>query len=110
MKKWLIMGCLSALSALHTIAPVQAAVEINIAEENALQTIKGIGPTRAKSIISERNQNGPYRDAEDLAERIRGLSQKSVARLEAQGLTFSKASAMPTSQKNGAVKSPAKAK
>ncbi len=99
-KKWLIIGCVSAFSTLTTIATVQAEIAINTAEESALQSIKGIGPTRAKLIISERNQNGPYRNAEDLAERIRGLSQKSVARLEAQGLIFGNVPNIPPLPKN----------
>ncbi len=106
-KKCLTIVCLhvlALLALLTTIPAAQAAVEINAASESVLQSIKGIGAARAKLIISERDKNGPYRDAEDLAERVRGLNQKSITRLEAQGLVFGNAKdaiTPPAPQRNG---------
>jgi competence protein ComEA len=67
--------------------PAQAAVDVNNADAAALQSIKGVGPGRAKSILEERQKNGLYKDAADLASRIKGISMKSVEKLQKEGLT-----------------------
>jgi competence protein ComEA len=63
-----------------------AAVDVNSADESALRGIKGIGPSKAKAILDERTANGPFRDAADLAQRVRGLGEQMVERLQAEGL------------------------
>jgi len=54
-----------------------------------------LGPVKSKAIIDERTKNGPFRDATDLANRVKGLGMKSVTKLETQGLTISGSSAPP---------------
>ena len=73
-----------------------AAVEVNSADQAALESVKGIGPVHAKAIIDERTKNGPFKDADDLANRVKGIGQKSVKNLEAAGLTINGSSAPPT--------------
>lgn len=73
-----------------------AAVEVNSADQAALESVKGIGPVHAKAIIDERTRNGPFKDADDLANRVKGIGQKSVKNLEAAGLTINGSSAPPT--------------
>ncbi|WP_109482175.1 helix-hairpin-helix domain-containing protein [Paraburkholderia sp. C35] len=73
-----------------------AAVEVNSADQAALESVKGIGPVHAKAIIDERAKNGPFKDADDLANRVKGIGQKSVKNLEAAGLTINGSSAPPT--------------
>ncbi|OYD75418.1 UNVERIFIED_ORG: competence protein ComEA [Burkholderia sp. CF145] len=73
-----------------------AAVEVNSADQAALESVKGIGPAHAKAIIDERTKNGPFKDADDLANRVKGIGQKSVKNLEAAGLTINGSSAPPT--------------
>ena len=73
-----------------------AAVEVNSADQAALESVKGIGPAHAKAIIDERTKNGPFKDADDLANRDKGIGQKSVKNLEAAGLTINGSSAPPT--------------
>jgi competence protein ComEA len=63
-----------------------AAVDVNTANEDALRTIKGIGPAKAKSILDEREAHGPYKDPSDLAKRVKGLGGHTVERLQAEGL------------------------
>jgi competence protein ComEA len=49
---------------------------------------EGLGPVMAKAIIDERDKNGPFKNATDLAARV-GLSPKLASELEAQGLIIS---------------------
>lgn len=72
-----------------------AAVEVNSADETALESVKGIGPAHAKAIIDERSKNGPFKDADDLVNRVKGIGPKSVQNLEAAGLTINGSSAPP---------------
>jgi competence protein ComEA len=63
-----------------------AAVDVNVSDEAALESVAGIGSAKARAIVKERETNGPYRDADDLAGRIDGLGPKSVEKLVANGL------------------------
>jgi len=65
-----------------------AAVDVNTATEAQLQDLKGIGPSTARAVVKERTDRGPYKDADDLSSRVKGLGAKSLSKLEAQGLAF----------------------
>ena len=52
---------------------------------DVVELSEGVGPVVAKAIIDERDKNGPFRNAADLAARM-GFSPKLVSELEAQGL------------------------
>jgi competence protein ComEA len=65
-----------------------AAVDVNVSDEAALESVTGIGSVQARAIVKEREANGPFRDASDLAERIDGLGPKSVDKLLARGLVI----------------------
>ncbi|MDG0023921.1 helix-hairpin-helix domain-containing protein [Trinickia sp. Y13] len=71
-----------------------ASVEVNSADQAALEALKGLGPVKSKAIIDERAK-GRFKDADDLANRVKGLGPKSVAKLEAEGLTINGSSAPP---------------
>lgn len=71
-------------------------VDANNADQAVLQTLKGLGPVKSQAIIDERTKNGPFKNADDLAARVHGLGPKSVAKLEAEGLTIGGSSAPPT--------------
>ena len=71
-----------------------ATVEVNNADQASLEALKGLGPVKSKAIIEERAK-GSFKDADDLANRVKGLGPKSVAKLEAQGLTINGSSAPP---------------
>ena len=79
----------AAAFAATCFAPFGHALEINVntADEAALRTIKGIGPAKAKAIVDERAAGGPFKDADDLGQRVKGLGGQAVDRLRAQGLT-----------------------
>lgn len=70
-----------------------AAVDVNTADQQTLESLKGIGPVKSKAIIDERTKNGPFKDEDDLAKRVNGLGAKSVAKLKAEGLTVGGSSA-----------------
>jgi competence protein ComEA len=71
-----------------SIGSAFASVDVNTANADALRGIKGIGPAKAKSILDERQAHGPFKDANDLGTRVKGLGGKAVQRLEAEGLTI----------------------
>jgi competence ComEA-like helix-hairpin-helix protein len=85
------------LACLCFAVPVWAAVDVNTADQATLESVKGLGPVKSQAIIDERNKNGPFKDAKDLAVRVKGLGTKSVANLQEQGLTIGgSARAVPT--------------
>jgi competence protein ComEA len=74
-----------------------AAVDVNKADQAALDGIKGIGPTMSKAILAERNKNGDFKDWADLQSRVKGMGDKSSEKFSEAGLTV-----------NGVAKSAAK--
>ncbi len=63
-----------------------AAVDINKASEADLDSIKGIGPTTSKQILSERKKS-EFKDWDDLMSRVKGIGEARAAKLSAEGLT-----------------------
>lgn len=64
-----------------------AAVEVNSADQTALESVRGLGPSKAKAILTERKKNGPFKDSNDLHTRVKGIGEKTVERLMSNGLT-----------------------
>ena len=69
----------------HTLPAVHApfffqAIPLNSADKEMLMTVKGIGPTLAESIITYRQNCGPFRNIEDLT-KIPGVGTKRAASL-----------------------------
>ncbi|AJY07916.1 helix-hairpin-helix domain-containing protein [Burkholderia sp. SIMBA_043] len=87
-RKWLAAAALSGV-----IASAWAAVDVNTANESALVGIRGIGPARAKAILDERSARGPFKSADDLASRVKGMGGHTVERLQQEGLTIGAAGA-----------------
>jgi competence protein ComEA len=65
-----------------------AKVEINSADQAALESVRGLGPSKAKAILLERKKNGPFKDSTDLHTRVKGIGEKTVERLMQNGLTI----------------------
>jgi competence protein ComEA len=86
MFKHVLLTAASFVAALATFSAF--AVNVNVADEAALRGIKGIGPSKARAIVREREEGGPFRDAEDLGQRVKGLGGRAVERLQAEGLTI----------------------
>ncbi|CAJ0690343.1 hypothetical protein LMG19089_00649 [Ralstonia edaphis] len=85
----------TALMSLSMLSASWAAVDVNTADHAALETLSGIGPKRSKSIIEERTKNGPYKDAADFKARVAGIGDKTLTKLENEGLTFGAAAPVP---------------
>ncbi len=71
--------CLSAGTAL-------AAADVNTADQAALDSIAGVGPTTSKAILDERARHGNYKDWADLERRVKGIGERNAVKLSAAGL------------------------
>jgi competence protein ComEA len=71
------------------LAPGMAhAVDVNVATQEQLQGVRGIGPKMAQVIIEERARGGRYESFEDLSDRVKGIGPKKSASLKSSGLTL----------------------
>ena len=59
-----------------------ATVNVNKANEESLQTVKGIGPKRAQAIVSYRNKHGSFKTVADLA-KVKGIGEKRLKKIAA---------------------------
>lgn len=64
-----------------------AQVDVNKADQAALDGIKGIGPATAKKILDERSKGGAFKDWPDLEKRVKGIGAKNAVKLSQAGLT-----------------------
>jgi competence protein ComEA len=72
----LLLGLLVSFSA-------GAAVDLNKATQSELESIKGIGPAKAKAIVLHREKNGGFKHLDELAQ-VKGFGKASVAKLKDQ--------------------------
>lgn len=54
-----------------------AAVDLNKANQAELESVKGVGPKKAKAILDYRDKNGPFKSVDDLA-KVKGFGKSSV--------------------------------
>lgn len=57
-----------------------AAVDLNTASQAQLETIKGVGPAKAKAILEYRAKNGPFKSVDDL-DKVKGFGKKTVDKM-----------------------------
>ena len=82
-------GLAAAVIALGSLGIANAApINVNTATQTELESIKGIGPAKAKTIIAERLDGGHFQDANDLQKRVRGIGMRSVEKMVDNGLTI----------------------
>jgi len=62
-----------------------AQVDVNKADVAALDSVKGVGPKMSKAILDERAK-GEFKDWADFEKRVKGVGEKSSAKLSAAGL------------------------
>lgn len=98
LKKFLLFIAASLMTAGFAFAQV----DVNKADQAALDGIRGIGPAMSKRILDERQKGGSFKDWDDLQNRVKGIKDKSAAKLSANGLTVNGKS------KQGAAEQPAK--
>jgi competence protein ComEA len=102
MKK--ILLAIFAVLALVNIA--FAAVNLNNASLEELDSVKGIGTAKAQAIIDYRQKNGPFRSVDDL-KNVHGFGDKSVAKMRSE-LSVSGATSVPAVKDTKQADKPAK--
>lgn len=80
-----------------------AQVDVNKADQAALDGIKGIGPKMSRSILEERRK-GEFKDWADFESRVKGVGVKSAAKLSQNGLTVNGKSRPGTTAKGDRAK------
>ena len=85
-----------------------AAVDVNKGSQAELDGIKGIGPATSKQIMDERKK-AEFKNWDDLISRVKGLGEKSAAKLSEGGLTVGGASYKPAADAKKAAATPAPA-
>lgn len=81
-KKLLIAAAL----AIASIGFAFAQVDVNHADQAALDGVKGIGPVMSKTIIEERKKGGDFKDWVDFEKRVKGIGDKNSVKLSEAGL------------------------
>ncbi|MCB2182256.1 MAG: helix-hairpin-helix domain-containing protein [Desulfobulbaceae bacterium] len=64
------------------VASAFAAVNINTADQQTLESLPGIGPAKAKAIIEYRNDHGSFQSLEELTN-IKGIGDKVLKKIKA---------------------------
>lgn len=67
------------------LSAASAAIEVNQASGDDLESVKGIGPSTAQRILQQRRA-APFRDWADFIQRVPGIAEKRATRLSEQGL------------------------
>src|SRR5688572_955980 len=76
-KKWI--PTLTAMLLLTQLVQAEP-INVNTADATALaKALNGIGPAKAKAIVSYREKNGPFKSVEQLA-MVEGITQKLIDR------------------------------
>jgi competence protein ComEA len=63
--------------------PVFAVVNINTATLSELEAVKGLGPAKAKAIVSYREANGGFKSLDEL-DNVKGFGKVSVDKLKGE--------------------------
>jgi competence protein ComEA len=85
LKHWMATLMAVCVSAFATLA--QAAVDVNKADQAALESVKGIGPAMSTRLLEERKKT-PFKDWPDLIERVKGVGPGNAAKFSEAGLTI----------------------
>jgi len=81
------IGRLAFAAGLALSSAPSYALDVNTATAAELETIRGVGPRTAETIIKERDRGGKFASFNDLSERVRGIGQKKAQALQAAGLS-----------------------
>lgn len=63
--------------------PAFAAVNINTATQSELEAVGGVGPAKAKAIISYREANGGFKSLDEL-DNVKGFGKASIDKLKGE--------------------------
>jgi competence protein ComEA len=79
----IVFACVTLIM---TMGFALAQVEVNQADQAALDGLKGIGPSTSKAIMEERKK-GAFKDWQDFAKRVKGIGEAQSSALSKAGLT-----------------------
>ena len=71
----------AAEAAEETMPEAAGPIDINTADAASLQTLPGIGETKAAAIIAHREANGPFVTVDDL-QNVKGIGEKTLEKLK----------------------------
>lgn len=80
------MGLPMSTAWAHGPSQEKPLVELNRADQAALDGVAGIGAEMSKRILAEREANGYFKDWNDLQKRVKGIGEKSAVKLSLAGL------------------------
>lgn len=75
-------------------ASALAAININTATQQQLESLNGIGPVKAKAIIDYRSKNGAFKSVDDL-KNVSGIGEKTLEKLKKDISISGSSSAVP---------------
>jgi competence protein ComEA len=81
-----------------SIGAAFAAVNVNTATSEELQTLKGIGPSKAKAIIDYRAKNGSFKTLDDL-DKVPGIGEATIRGFKSD-VTFSGKTTVTAAEKS----------
>ena len=74
-----LRGLLLSLSLLLSVGAYAAPVNLNTADAAEMaDTLKGVGLKKAEAIVAYREQHGPFKSVQDLAN-VKGIGEKTLA-------------------------------
>ena len=82
----MILRFVTSLVLAFSALAAQAAVDVNKASKAELEALPGVGPALSGRLIDARQAN-PFRDWNDLVERVNGVGPSKATRLSQAGLT-----------------------
>ncbi len=78
--KWIY--AIALMLSVHSVL----ALDINLANEAELDSIKGMGPSLSAKVLEARTQ-GPFKDWNDLMNRVSGIQKNKAKQFAKQGVT-----------------------
>jgi competence protein ComEA len=82
--------CVVLMGIMLSLGSLSFAETINQVSLETLQNIKGVGKSKAQKIITERQRGGNFQNAADLRQRVKGVGEKTILKMEQAGISFTK--------------------